>query len=168
MEELGESYFGRGVYVHDVCSGHAWEDPPFAGEDYACLLVIGSVSPAEQRAAIVRSLLRTQCRYFVYYGRDWEAWRHEALYANRETREFDTPDEILIMDDWFEADIPEVPLYAFFALCDYEDVKIRNFLILFIGVDDETQRAILARVHDDWVVDEGWDCICPRWPDVFP
>jgi len=45
---------------------------------------------------------------------------------------------------------PEDPLnevlFTFFALCDYDEVIISNFLVLFVGVGDEESVAVLKAV----------------------
>lgn len=150
MESLGQDWLGRQIFVHTITETGEWETPPIEGKDYACLLVLGAgAGSSDICPQVARSLIGTRCRYFVYHGADWEVWWDEVLRANRETPEYESPDEILLMEDQHGLDAPlgEV-LFAFFAMCDYDDVTIENFLILFIRVDTDVRSKIVKAVKE--------------------
>ena len=149
MEFLCTDYADRVTCVHSIRHADEWEDPPFEGKDYACLLVLGAgAEMPEFYLPLAPALIRTRCRYIVYLGHDSKAWQKETLQVNSRTPEYDTPQEIVFMDNWHDlADPLEEVLYNFYSLCDY-DIIIRNFLVLFINADDIARDSILAAIRD--------------------
>ncbi len=146
MEAFGkDTTLGRQTFVHKIMQAGDWEIPPFQGGDYACLLVLGGLSDSdEMRSQVARDLIATRCRYCVYWGQNWDAWLDKVLLANREMPEYDSDHEILLMENWHDPDdaLDDV-LYTFFSMCDYDAIRIVNFLILFVGVNDDERLAIM-------------------------
>lgn len=155
MQFLHKNEFLQRVsYFHELKTAKEWESPPFEGMTYACLFVLGDKLHApEFRSAIAREIVASNCRYCVYYGNDREAWDHAVMEATWNTPEYDTPDEILIIDDQYGLYNPlEEVLYSFYSLCNYEDIPIRHFLILFFDIHPLKQEGILTAIkkHITW------------------
>jgi hypothetical protein len=111
---------------------------PFAGEEFACLLVVRDTSITGQEQASLSELLVAQgCRYAVCIGHECSSWDTSIDTAYIATdANFDPPDSTLVMTSWHEDEsIEEVAEFFFLCTC-FDDFDPCRFLVLCLGGDD--------------------------------
>lgn len=137
------------VYTHRM--GAEAEDivSPFEGREYACLVALGATVPSDEaRRHLARELVRTNCRYVVLLGSDYDPLLTDLLEANRKDYRYDDPDAEIFMMHWYESSEMEEASYALFALCSRGDSHYKESLILFLNTDEQTTSAVMQCVPD--------------------
>jgi hypothetical protein len=117
---------------------------PFAGAEFACLLVVRDTSITGQEQASLSELLVAQgCRYAVCAGHECASWDDSIDRAYIATdADFDPPDSTFVMTSWHEDEsIEEVA--EFFARCTrFDGFNPCRFLVLCLGGDDASYEEI--------------------------
>lgn len=163
------------VYTHHPGAETEEIVSPFEGREYACMVVLGTSALADDaRRHLARELVRTNCRYTVLFGFDYDPLLTDLVYATSEDPRFNDPNEEVFMMHWKEGPDPEEAEYMLFALCNHGNSHHREFLILFVNTDAETESSVLDCVLGQ--VEEGrglwrmheWHAAWKKGDDVPP
>jgi hypothetical protein len=117
---------------------------PFAGDDYALLIVISdaTVSEEEQRE-ISREIVKTGCRYALAYGHACSSWDDSIDLADIEAGE--NPHRF-IMTTWHDDEPIEDVVDFWWLNTAFEDYVPENFGVFFIGSNPSLERAVIQRI----------------------
>jgi len=102
---------------------------PFGGAPYVCLVWATRPATLDERAALARALVTSNCGYAVCAGMESEAW-HDMVDETREEA------DRFLMTTWHDNEPLEDVVNFFVWNTDYEENVFTRFLIVVVGPDD--------------------------------